>query len=135
MSSPDPTLRQRSVTGRRVRKRVRGDHPNLMASRLDSLRRVFRSDSAIADSLQVSRAALGRWRRGATADADAESRLIGLDAAVSLLATYLQPTTIAKWLTGPDPYLGDRAPIELIRRGQIAEVIAAVEADRAGVFA
>lgn len=135
MSSPDPTVRHGAVTGRRMRKRVRSDHFNLTASRLDSLRRVFPSDAAIAEALQISRASLGRWRRGAIPDAAAESRLIGLDAAVSLLATYLQPTTVAKWLTGPDPYLGDRAPIELIRRGQLAEVIGAVEADRAGVFA
>jgi hypothetical protein len=135
MPTRNPAAQTLRSASRLARKRVRASDPNLAAGRLDSLRRVFSSDAAIAEVLDVSRAAPGRWRQGALPDPETESRLIALDTTVSLLATFLHPATIPKWLRGPDPFLGDRSPLELVRNGQLAEVIRAIEADRAGVFA
>lgn len=135
MANPDSVPRRKRSTNRRLRKSIRAGGPNVAAARLDSLRRVYPSDAAIAEVLEISRAAPGRWRGGALPDPETEARLIALDTAVSLLATYLEPTTIPKWLRGPDPFLGDRAPLELLRRGRLAEVVQAIQADQAGVFA
>ncbi|CAN5625202.1 hypothetical protein BH23GEM3_BH23GEM3_26030 [soil metagenome] len=135
MATREPVAPRRAAVSRRARKDMHGSALNVAAQRLDSLRRVFPSDAAIAEALDMSRAALGRWRDGALPDPEVEARLIALDTVVSLLATYLEPSTIPKWLRGPDPFLGDRAPLDVLRRGHLVEVIQAIEADQAGVFA
>ncbi len=40
-----------------------------------------------------------------------------------------------RWLVGLNPNLGDRRPIDLIRRGQAREVLDAIASERAGSFA
>ena len=48
----------------------------------------------------------------------------------------LYPTAAAeRWLLGLNPGLGDRRPLDLIRRGQARELLDAIAAERAGSFA
>jgi uncharacterized protein (DUF2384 family) len=48
----------------------------------------------------------------------------------------LYPPDIAElWLTGFNPHLRDRRPIDMIRRGRTQEVLDAISAARAGSFA
>jgi len=54
---------------------------------------------------------------------------------VSLLEGFLEEGSIAKWLRGMNAHLGDRRPIDVIRQGRLSEVVAAIEAERAGAFA
>ena len=52
----------------------------------------------------------------------------------NLLRVY--PTNAAeRWLVGLNPALGDRRPLDLIRRGQARELLDAISAERAGSFA
>lgn len=63
--------------------------PPLTAMRLDSVRRYFPSDAAVADALRVSRNRLERWRAGQAPDPVNERTLLALDVVVSLLTGYL----------------------------------------------
>ena len=48
---------------------------------------------------------------------------------------FLDVSSIPKWLRGLNAHLGDRRPIDVIRQGRLSEVIAAIEAEKAGAFA
>ena len=90
----------------------------------------------MADALGVDRAQVKRWREGKTTPGvDVAARLVGLDAVVELLHAHLEPRSILKWLTGPNAHLSDRRPIDLLRQGNLSEVIAAVEALKSGSYA
>lgn len=110
--------------------------PSFLAVRLESARRAFPSDAQVAEALGVDRAQVKRWRDGRTAPGPENAdRLIGLDTAVELLSGYLEPSSIPKWLMGINAHLGDRRPIDLLRRGNLAAVIAAIEALKSGAYA
>ncbi len=118
----------------RARHRTKNS-PHLAAARLDSIRRAFPSDAAIADVLGMSRSQLGRWRAGQTPDPENAHRLAALDVVISLLSGYLEPEVIGDWLRGTNPLLGDRTPLFLLQQGRLAEVVAAIEAEQSGGFA
>ena len=104
--------------------------------RLESARRAFRSDAQVAEALGVNRAQVRRWREGRTEPGPENAdRIVGLDAVVELLSGYLQPTSIPKWLNGFNAHLGDRRPIDLLRQGNLSEVVGAIEALKSGAYA
>ena len=76
-----------------------------------------------------------RWKRGEAPAAKNWEQLVGLDTVVSLLEGFLEEVSIAKWLRGTNAHLGDRRPIDVIRQGRLSEVVAAIEAEKAGAFA
>jgi uncharacterized protein (DUF2384 family) len=111
-------------------------HPRYYAVRLESARRAFASDAKMADALGVNRAQVKRWRQGQTEPGPGNAeRVVGLDAAVELLTGYLEPASIGKWLLGHNAHLGDRRPVDLLREGNLSEVIAAIEALKSGAYA
>jgi transcriptional regulator with XRE-family HTH domain len=106
------------------------------SGRLESARRAFPSDAQLAEALGVNRSQVKRWREGETEPGQENAeRVVGLDAAVALLSGYLEPTSIPKWLMGVNAHLGDRRPIDLLREGNLSEVVAAIEALRSGAYA
>ena len=98
-------------------------------------RRPFASDAALADALGVHRSQVARWKRGGQADSANEERLRNLGTVVESLTGYLEPDAIAEWLTGVNPHLGHRRPIDVLLAGYVTDVIAAVEAERRGAYA
>lgn len=106
------------------------------AGRLESARRAFPSDAQLAEALGVNRSQVKRWRAGETEPGQENAeRVVALDAAVALLSGYLEPTSVPKWLMGVNAHLADRRPIDLLREGNLSEVIAAIEALRSGAYA
>jgi hypothetical protein len=104
--------------------------------RIDSARRVFPSDAALAAALGVNRAQVRRWREGKTAPAPENAdRLVGLETVIELLSGHLEPGSIRKWLHGFNAHLVDRRPIDLLRDGNLSDVVAAVEALKSGAHA
>lgn len=102
---------------------------------LDNIRTILGSDRTVARILDVSPAQVSRWRRGQTPDPDNADRLAGLAFVVEVLSRWLQPATIEGWLDGPNLHLGDRSPAYLLRRGDVAAVLGAISAEKAGAFA
>lgn len=76
-----------------------------------------------------------RWRRGQTPDLDNADKLAGLALVVEMLGRWLEPEASAGWLMGAHAHLDGRPPAHLIRQGSVADVIGAIEAEKAGVFA
>jgi uncharacterized protein (DUF2384 family) len=106
-----------------------------VTDRLEHITRVLGSDAAVADLLDVSRAQPRRWRQGQNPDPENRDRIIGLDAVIGLLSGFLAESSIPKWLNGVNAHLDNRRPISVLREGRIADVIAAIEAHKAGVYA
>ena len=104
------------------------------AHHLNVCRAALGSDRAVAILLGVSPSQVSRWRKGQMPDFENADRLAGLALVVEMLSRWIEPSTIEDWLHGPDKHLGDRTPAYLIRRGHIADVIGAIEADKSGAY-
>jgi len=102
---------------------------------LDTCRSALGSDRAVAEILGVSPSQVSRWRAGQIPDLDNADRLAGLALVAEMLARWLAPEVREGWLHGPNAHLDDRSPAYLIRLGRVAEVVGALEADKAGVYA
>jgi transcriptional regulator with XRE-family HTH domain len=94
----------------------------------------FHSQSRLARLLNVDRSNISRWLREQSPEPENRSRLETLEFVYSRLTGFLQAETAEKWLLGTNAHLGNRRPIDLIREGRIAEVIAAIEQYELGSY-
>lgn len=109
--------------------------PVAIADKVVALSRDFGSQRRLAELLGVSPAQVTRWRRGQGID-DVNAGRVDLLELVMANLLRLYPTEAAeRWLLGANPRLGERRPIDLIRRGQSYEVLDAIASERAGSFA
>jgi hypothetical protein len=109
--------------------------PVATAEKVEALSRDFRSQRRLAELLDVSPAQVTRWRRGQGIDEVNAQRVDLLELVMSQLLRLLSPEAAERWLVGLNPHLGDRRPIDLVRRGRSRELIEAIAAERAGSFA
>jgi transcriptional regulator with XRE-family HTH domain len=98
-------------------------------------RAVLGTDRAVANVLGVSPSQITRWRRGQVPDLDNADRLAGLALILEMAARWFALEAVEGWLHGPNAHLNGRAPAYLIRSGQVADVVGAIEAEKAGVYA
>lgn len=99
-------------------------------------RQVFRAQARYAAWLGVDRSQVTRAHRaGQRLQAPAAERAAGLAAVVGALLTELDEAVIPAWLFGINAHLGHRRPIDLIHAGAVADVMAAIESERAGSYA
>jgi hypothetical protein len=117
------------------RSEPRDEPPRFTAWRLDSARRAFGSDAAIARALGVDPAQVSRWRAGQTPDPENADRLVALDATVEMLWGVLSESRIPKWLQGANENLGGRSPLTVLRQGDLPAVIAATRVLKSGSYA
>lgn len=109
--------------------------PVTTADKVVALSRDFGSQRRLAEMLGVSPAQVTRWRRGRGIDEVNAGRVDLLELVMSNLLR-LYPTEAAeRWLLGVNPSLGERRPLDLIRRGQAGELLEAIANERAGSFA
>lgn len=127
-----PSLARQPRGKPRENRATRTDFINL---RLDSARRAFRSDAAVARALGTDPAQIARWRRGQTPDPANAERLAGLDVVVELLDGYLSASRLPKWLAGANANLGNRTPLGMLRLRRLPDVIAAVQILKSGAHA
>lgn len=108
----------------------------LLASEVASGAAVFANQAELAEFLDVHRSQISRLTQGSQQLKDDPAwRLTGLGNIVAALRHLLEPEAIPRWLRGANGHLNFRRPLDLIREGRISEVLAAVEAERAGSFA
>ena len=105
------------------------------AAKVEALSRDFRSQRRLADALGVSPSQVSRWRRGRGIDEENAERLDLLELAMAFLLRLYEPATAEKWLFGLNPHLRHRRPIDVIRRGETEELLAALRQERAGSYA
>jgi uncharacterized protein (DUF2384 family) len=105
------------------------------AVKIEALTRDFRSQRRLAEALDVSPAQVSRWLRGQGIDERNAERVDLLELAMSRLLALYDPETAIDWLHGFNPHLGDRRPLDVIRRGGASELIDALRQERAGSYA
>jgi uncharacterized protein (DUF2384 family) len=109
--------------------------PVATATKIEALRRDFRSGTAVADLLGVSRSRVTRWLQGEGIDPVNAERVDLLELVWSNLLRIYEPEAARAWLLGLNPNLGDRRPIDLVRAGRAEELMRAIRAERADSFA
>ena len=96
---------------------------------------VFGGQSEVARLLHVHRSRVSRWLAGEEPDPRNKARLEALEFVLSRLLQTMHLPTARKWLEGFNAHLGNRRPIDLLTRGRVAEVLAALEQDELGSYA
>ncbi|MBO0713483.1 MAG: DUF2384 domain-containing protein [Acidimicrobiales bacterium] len=109
--------------------------PVSTAEKVVALSRDFGSQRRLAQLLGVSPAQVSRWRRGQGIDDLNAGRVDLLELVMSNLLRVYSTGAAERWLVGTNPSLGDRRPLDLIRRGQSRELLDAIASERAGSYA
>ena len=91
--------------------------------------------SALAAWVGIHRSQITRLTQGQELGGEAGWRLIGLAAVVTALLGLYEPDAVAGFLEGNNPHLNDRRPLDVLAEGDVAAVMAAVQAARTGAFA
>lgn len=109
---------------------------NAIARRLDTIQTKGAMRSAdIANVLDVRPETVSRWNQGKAFPHPAtEKLLLELEFIVDQLADFYEPREARLWMFSRQKLLGGEAPAELIQKGRVDEVIAAVNQLRDGVF-
>jgi hypothetical protein len=103
--------------------------------KVEALRDDLQSAAQLADLLGVNRSQVTRWLQGAGIDVLNAEKVDLLEMVwANLLRIYEREAALA-WLSGVNPLLGDRRPIDLIRLGRTEELMRAIRAERADAFA
>lgn len=110
--------------------------PNAALAELQNLIDRFGNQTKVAELLAVDKSAPTRWlTKGDKPGPVNEERIAALRLIALRLANLYAPQTAIKWLEGTNAYLGYRRPVDLIRKGRIAEVLAAIEQTATGAYA
>lgn len=75
-----------------------------------------------------------RWRRGQRPDADDADRLAALSTSLEIMGRWLAPEAVPDWLRAPNPHAGSLTPAWLVREGCIADLMGAIETEKAGSY-
>ncbi|MEX0674108.1 MAG: hypothetical protein WD981_01465 [Gaiellaceae bacterium] len=105
------------------------------AQKVRALTQDFRSSAELARLLGVNRSQVTRWLQGAGIDPLNAEKIDVLELVVANLLRLYEPEVIRPWLFGFNPHLGNRRPIDLVRKGRVEELLSAIRAERAGSFA
>lgn len=95
----------------------------------------FGSRSALATWLGAHRSQITRVAAGQELGGEQGWHLSSLAAVVTALLSFHEPAAVPGWLHGSNPHLNGRRPIDVLAAGDVAAVMAAVQAARTGVFA
>ena len=109
--------------------------PVATAAKVEALARDFRSYAELAALLGVSRSRVTRWLKGAGLNPLNAEKVDLLELVWGNLLRVYEPEAARAWLTGVNPHLGDRRPVDLIRAGKAEELMRAIRAERAESFA
>ena len=104
-------------------------------SKLGFLAQHFRSQAQLAGLLEVDRSRVSRWLESDMPDSRNRNKVEAIEFVLSRLTSFLTAETAQKWLLGVNAHLGGQRPVDLLRQGRVAEVIAAVEQLETGAFA
>lgn len=95
----------------------------------------FGSRAALATWVGTHRSQITRVAAGQELGGEEGWRLSSLAAVVTTLLSFYEPDAVSGWLHGNNPHLNDRRPIDVLAAGDVAAVMAAVQAARTGAYA
>jgi hypothetical protein len=93
-------------------------------------RQAFPNDAALAAALPVHRSRIASWKQGEVPGAENERLLRDLAVVVDELERIYDPDVIADWLFADR--VGGPNPMELLRQGNLAEVLQLINAASTG---
>ncbi len=96
---------------------------------------VFGSRAGLAAWAGSHRSQITRAASGQDIGGEAGWRIAGLGAVVTTLLGIYEPPAVAGWMHGANPHLQNRRPLDLLAEGDVAAVMAAVQAARTGAYA
>ncbi|MFZ5625399.1 MAG: antitoxin Xre/MbcA/ParS toxin-binding domain-containing protein [Gemmatimonadota bacterium] len=108
---------------------------SLAEASVDAGEMALGSRAALAAWVGTHRSQITRAARGQELGGEEGWRLAGLAAVVTALLTFYEPEAMSGWLHGTNPHLNDRRPLDVLAAGDLAAVMAAVQAARTGVYA
>jgi hypothetical protein len=109
--------------------------PVTTRTRLSALVEDLGSQAKVAKVLEVDRSRVSRWLKSEDPDAENTQKVEGIEFVLARLLRLYDRETAIDWLSGFNAHLGGRRLIDMISRGRLPEVIAAVDADELGTFA
>jgi uncharacterized protein (DUF2384 family) len=95
----------------------------------------FGSRAGLAKWMGIHRSQITRAAQGQELGGDEGWRLAGLAAVVTALRSLYEAEAVAGWLHGNNPHLDNRRPLDVLADGDVAAVMAAVQAARTGAYA
>jgi transcriptional regulator with XRE-family HTH domain len=101
----------------------------------ESLARDLGGQAKLAAVLGVERSTVSRWVRGGAPDHAHAAKVDALEFVLAEAERIFGRAGARKWLNGLDPHLGNRRPVDLLRRGQFHEIVRALAEHRAGSYA
>lgn len=114
-------------------RRVRQARPATLAeASVEAGEVVFGSRAGLAKWVGTHRSQITRAARGQELGGEEGWRLSALAAVVTALRALYEPEAVSGWLQGNNPHLGDRRPLDVLAQGDVAAVMAAVQAARTG---
>ena len=90
--------------------------------------------SQVAHLLKVNRSSVSRWL-AKKLEPSQLVKIVGLNLILQKLLKVYKPELALDWLNGINAHLGNRKPVDLVRDGRIAEVMAALEQDETLAYA
>jgi uncharacterized protein (DUF2384 family) len=91
--------------------------------------------AALADWAGTHRSQITRLASGQEVGGEGGWRLAALASVVTALLAVYERDAVPGWLTGNNPHLNDRRPLDVLAAGDVAAVMSAVQAARTGAFA
>lgn len=111
-------------------------HPSALArATVEAGETALGSRAALAAWVGINRSQVTRAAGGQELSGEPGWRLAALASVVTALLTIYEPVAAAGWLHGSNPHLNDRRPLDVLAQGDLAGVMAAVQAARTGVYA
>ncbi|MHB1712741.1 MAG: antitoxin Xre/MbcA/ParS toxin-binding domain-containing protein, partial [Acidimicrobiales bacterium] len=86
----------------------------------------------LALALDVDPGQVSRWIHGQPSDLRNAERVDLLELVLSELDRVYDREAAIRWLSGMNPHLGDRRPIDVIRTGRVEELLTALRTELAG---
>jgi uncharacterized protein (DUF2384 family) len=110
-------------------------HGNVVLAELQSLTDGVGNQARVAELLDVDKSSMTRWLQGDQPGLENEERIVALRYVMVRLLRLFKPETAMDWLSGINAHLGNKRPIDLIKKGRITEVAAAIDQTEAGSYA
>lgn len=95
----------------------------------------FGNRAAFADWAGIHRSQITRLAKGQDVGGEPGWRIAGLVSVVLALLEVYEPDAVPGWLQGINPYLNNRRPLDVLAEGDVAKVMAAIQATRVGSYA
>jgi hypothetical protein len=109
---------------------------DLKHAQLNYLHEVLGSYPRLGEAIGANQKQAKSWASGEESPSEEQSELIAsLSYVVQSASKVWSRAAIWDWLNGRNAFLGGATPLDMVRRGRMAEVLQAVEGEASGAYA